>query len=68
MSKKNINELNIVSRFMGDFFQGLSKGTSDRLLKKAKKRGFPDEITKQLSKIIKDKEDLEKIIKKYDKK
>lgn len=68
MSKKNINELNIVSRFMGDFFQGLSKGTSDRLLKKAKQRGFPDEITKQLSKIIKDKEDLEKIIKKYDKK
>jgi len=67
MSKKKINELNMVSRFIGDFFDGITRGTSDRLLKKAKQKGFPDEITKRLSKIIKDKDELDKIIRKYDK-
>ena len=57
----------MVSRFIGDFFDGITRGTSDRLLKKAKQKGFPDEITKRLSKIIKDKDELDKIIRKYDK-
>ena len=67
MSKNKLNEVNMVSRFIGDFFDGITRGTSDRLLKKAKQKGFPDEITKRLSKIIKDKDELDKIIRKYDK-
>jgi hypothetical protein len=67
MSKNKINELNLVSRFIGDFFDGLSKGTSDRILQRAKERGFPSEVQKQMEKIKKDSEDLEKIIRKYQK-
>jgi hypothetical protein len=68
MSKKNLNELNLVSRFVGDFFDGLSKGTSNRLLAKAKQRGFPKDIVKGLEKIEKDKAELDKLIAKYKKK
>ena len=50
MSKKKINELNMVSRFIGDFFDGISQGTADRLLKKAKQRGMPPEILKGMEK------------------
>ena len=38
MSKNKLNEVNMVSRFIGDFFDGISRGTADRLLMKAKKR------------------------------
>ena len=68
MSKKNLNELNLVSRFVGDFFDGLSKGTADRIIKKAKQRGFPPEVQKQMEKLKKDSDDLDKIIRKYQKK
>jgi len=65
MSKKNINELNVVSRFIGDFFDGISKGTADRLIKKAKKRGFPPELQKQMDKVNKESEKLRKQLNKY---
>lgn len=68
MSKKDLNELNMVSRFVGDFFDGLSKGTADRIIKKAKQRGFPPEVQKQMEKLKKDSDDLDKIIRKYQKK
>lgn len=68
MSKKKINELNMVSRFIGDFFDGISQGTADRLLKKAKQRGMPPEILKGMEKIKKDSDALDKLIAKYDKK
>ena len=48
MSKNKLNELNMVSRFIGDFFDGISKGTADRLIKKAKQRGFPPKLQKQI--------------------
>tara|TARA_B100000925_G_scaffold279839_1_gene250001 strand:- start:1441 stop:1653 length:213 start_codon:yes stop_codon:yes gene_type:complete len=68
MSKKDLNELNMVSRFVGDFFDGLSKGTADRIIKKAKQKGFPPEVQKQMEKLKKDSDDLDKIIRKYQKK
>lgn len=65
MSKKNINELNMVSRFIGDFFDGISKGTADRLIKKAKQRGFPPEVQRQMDKVNKESEALIKQLDKY---
>jgi len=67
MSKDKINELNMVSRFIGDFFDGLQSGTADRLLRKAKERGLPIDVQKQMKKIKKDSDDLEQLIRKYQK-
>lgn len=65
MSKKPINELNIVSRFIGDFFDGISSGTADRIISNAKQRGLPKELTDRMEKIQKEKELLVKGMKKY---
>ena len=65
MSKNKLNELNIVSRFIGDFFDGISKGTADRLIKKAKQRGFPPKLQKQLDKVNKESEELIKQLGNY---
>jgi hypothetical protein len=65
MSKNKINELNMVSRFIGDFFDGISKGTADRLIKKAKQRGFPPKLQKQLDKVNKESEELIKQLGNY---
>lgn len=65
MSKKNINELNLVSRFVGDFFDGLSKGTADRMIKKAASKGLPKDLVTKMAKIEKERKELDAIIKKY---
>ena len=65
MSKKNINELNLVSRFVGDFFDGLSKGTADRMIKKAASKGLPKDLVSKMAKIEKERKELDAIIKKY---
>lgn len=65
MSKNNINELNMVSRFIGDFFDGVSKGTADRIIKKAKQRGFPPELQKQMDKVNRESEELIKQLAKH---
>jgi hypothetical protein len=65
MSKKPINELNMVSRFIGDFFDGISSGTADRIISNAKQRGLPKELTDRMEKIQKEKELLVKGMKKY---
>lgn len=67
MSKKNINELNLVSRFVGDFFDGISKGTADRIIKKAASKGLPKDLVNKMAKIEKERQELDKIIKKYSK-
>lgn len=67
MSKDKINELNLVSKFIGDFFDGLSQGTADRLIKKASERGLPKDLVDQMEKIEKERQNLNKIIKKYSK-
>lgn len=55
----------MVSRFIGDFFDGISKGTADRLIKKAKQRGFPPKLQKQLDKVNKESEELIKQLGNY---
>jgi len=65
MSKNKLNELNMVSRFIGDFFDGISKGTADRLINKAKQRGFPPKLQKQLDKVNKESEELIKQLGNY---
>ena len=55
----------MVSRFIGDFFDGISKGTADRILKKAKQRGMPPEIQKQMDKVNKESERLRSQLKGY---
>ena len=65
MSKNNINELNMVSRFIGDFFDGLSKGTADRMIKKAASKGLPKDLVNKMAKIEKERKELDAILKKY---
>jgi hypothetical protein len=65
MSKKNINELNLVSRFVGDFFDGLSKGTADRIIRKGASKGLPKDLVNKMAKIEKERQELDAIIKKY---
>jgi hypothetical protein len=67
MSKKKINELNLASRFIGDFFDGLQRGTADRLIKKAAERGIPKELTDRIEKINKQKAEIDALMKKYSK-
>lgn len=55
----------MVSRFIGDFFDGVSKGTADRIIKKAKQRGFPPELQKQMDKVNKESEELIKQLAKH---
>ena len=56
MSKKEINELNMVSRFIGDFFDGLQKGTANRIIKKASDRGLPKSLQIKWKKLEKKKQ------------
>jgi hypothetical protein len=67
MSKKNINELNMASRFIGDFFDGLQRGTADRIIKKAADKGLPKEFTDRMEKIRKEKADIDALLKRYSK-
>jgi hypothetical protein len=67
MSKKQINEVNAVSKFIGDFFDGIKTNTSNRFLTRAKQRGIPNEVIQQMEKIQKEKDELEKIFTKYTK-
>ena len=67
MSKKQINEMNVLSRFFGDVFDNLRQGTADRLIKKIKARKFPPDVIKSLEKIKKDRDDLARKIEKYNK-
>lgn len=55
----------MVSRFIGDFFDGVSKGTADRIIKKAKQRGFPPELQKQMDKVNRESEELIKQLAKH---
>lgn len=67
MSKNNINELNMVSRFIGDFFDGIKTNTTNRFLAKARKDGIPKPILDKMAKIDKETKELDAIIAKYSK-
>lgn len=65
MSKDRLNELNMVSRFIGDFFDGIKTNTTRRMLDKASKKGLPKPLIDKLNKIQKEKDELDALIKKY---
>lgn len=67
MSKDKVNELNMVSRFIGDFFDGIKSNTTKRFLAKARKDGIPKPILDKMSKIDKETKELDAIIAKYSK-
>lgn len=63
MSKDKLNEISMVSRFIGDFFDGVQKNTANRFLAQARKKGIPSEVIKKLERIKKEKEEIDKIFK-----
>lgn len=65
MSKDKLNELNMVSRFIGDFFDGIKTNTTRRMLDKARQKGLPKPLVDKLNKIQKEKDELDALIKKY---
>ena len=67
MSNNKINE-NMLSRFFGDVFDTLRDGNDNSLIKKVRKRKFQKEIINSLEKLKKDRDDLQKKLKAYEKK
>lgn len=67
MSKKKLNELNMVSRFIGDVFDNLRDGTADKLIRKLKSKKFPKDIVNHLEKLKKDSDEFEKKLKSFQK-
>jgi hypothetical protein len=51
-----------LSRVVGDVFDGVKKGTTNRFLKKAEKKGLPKEVIKRMAAIEKQKKDLEDLL------
>lgn len=62
MGKKQLNEASIAG-FINRFLDDMQKGTQDRFIKQAKKRGVPPSVTLRLTKIEKEIADLEKVLK-----
>jgi|TARA_B110000902_G_C14168385_1_gene535872 hypothetical protein len=62
MGKKKLNEGSIAG-FINRFLDDMQKGTQDRFIKQAKKKGVPPAVTLRLTKIEKEIADLEKILK-----
>lgn len=65
-NKKQISEASIagfINRFLGD----MQKGTQDRFIQRAKKRGIPKPVLDKLDKIKKERDELDAIIAKYSK-
>jgi len=67
MAKKTINELTLVSKFVGAFFDGMQKNTANRFIAKAKKRGLPKKVTDKLAQIQKEQDELEALLRDIDK-
>lgn len=61
-NKKKLNEASIAG-FINRFLDDMQKGTQDRFIKQAKKKGVPASVTLRLTKIEKEISDLEKILK-----
>jgi len=66
MAKKQINELSIVSKFVGAFFDGVQRNTSNRFIQTAKKRGLPKPVLDKLAKIKKESDELEELLRQID--
>jgi len=68
MAKKEINEglFGAAKNFTNAFFDGLKTNATNIALKKAKERGFPPEIQKQMDKVSKESQDLRKQLADWD--
>lgn len=62
MGKKNLNE-GTISGFINRFLDDLQRGTQERFIQQAKKKGVPTNVTARLTTIEKEIKDLEKILK-----
>ena len=62
MKKKRLNEASI-SGFINRFLDDMQQGTVDRFIKQAKSKNVPRPVVKQLVKLQKEVEDLERILK-----
>tara|TARA_B110000503_G_scaffold1112_1_gene1459 strand:+ start:292 stop:489 length:198 start_codon:yes stop_codon:yes gene_type:complete len=60
-NKKKLNEASI-SGFINRFLDDMQKGTQDRFIKQAKKKGVPPKVTYRLVKIEKEIADLQNIL------
>jgi len=60
MAKKEIKEglFGAAKKFSDAFFDGLKTNSTNIALKKAKQKGFPPKIQKQMDKVNKESEDL----------
>ena len=60
MAKKEIKEglFGAAKKFSDAFFDGLKTNSTNIALKKAKEKGFPPKIQKQMDKVNKESEDL----------
>jgi hypothetical protein len=67
MGKKNINEGLGISKFVGDFFDGVKNNTTKRHLDKAKKAGMPKAVLDKMKQIEKEKRELDKLFADYSK-
>jgi len=65
MAKKTINEGLGISKFIGDFFDGVKTNTTKRHLDKAKKAGMPKVVIDKMKQIDKERAELEKLIKSF---
>jgi len=65
MSKNKIHEG--LTKFIGDFFDGVKNNTMKRHLDRAKKAGLPKPMLDRMANIEKERAELDKLIKKYSK-
>jgi len=61
-NKKKLNEASI-SGFINRFLDDMQRGTVDRFIKQAKTKNVPRPVVKQLEKLKKERQELEKILK-----
>ena len=62
MEKKKLTEASIAG-FINRFLDDMQKGTQDRFIKQAKKKGVPPTVTTRLTKIEKEIDELKSILK-----
>jgi hypothetical protein len=62
MGKKNLNEGSIAG-FINRFLDDMQQGTVDRFIKQAKEKNVPRPVVKQLEKIRKERQELERLLK-----
>ena len=69
MSKEKVNEglFGAAKKFSDAFFDGLKNNATNSMLSKAKKQGMPSKVIQQMTKLQKEKQELDLLIKKYSK-